>query len=232
MKKSTEQNLTPWGGGGVTGFMAVLLAIVQHSEERWAAEPSLQASPRLSVVFTLHASILNCTTFFASSITIITNHRGWKTLPVCVCWFAEGTFLSRPGRKWEAPRRREGPHNRFPERFEEGTTGEPRPLLSPGPWWCLRGHMDACLCAPSHQPILHPPPPPYTPPSPWQDRPREWVMAGVTWSSLLLMGIGSISSFSSPSHPTFKTFVLPFIRSPSPLSSLLRNLRHSVKTWR
>lgn len=178
MKKSTEQNLTPWGGWGVTGFMAVLLAIVQHSEERWAAEPSLQASSRLSVVFTLHASILNCTTFFASSITIITNHRGWKTLPVCVCWFAEGTFLSRPGRKWEAPRRREGPHNRLPERFEEGTTGEPRPLLSPGPWWCLRGHMDACLCAPSHQPILHPPPPPYTPPPPSVTGPSTWMSHG------------------------------------------------------
>lgn len=82
-----------------------------------------------------------------------------KTLPVCVgvqkahSWAGLG----------ESERLRRGQGDcktEFPERFEEGTNGRQRPLLSPGPCWCLRGHMDACLCVPSHQPILHPPPPP------------------------------------------------------------------------
>lgn len=76
-----------------------------------AAELNLQTSLHVSAelqmprVFMLHASLLNCATFSTSAITIITNQRGWRHSP-CVCWFPGGTFLSWPGRKWEAPERR------------------------------------------------------------------------------------------------------------------------------
>lgn len=133
-----------------------------------------------------------------------------KTLPVCVgvqkahSWAGLG----------ESERLRRGQGDcktEFPERFEEGTNGRQRPLLSPGPCWCLRGHMDACLCVPSHQPILHPPPPPLL-----RDRTVHVNESWPEWRGpLQLRGINSVcffvlffyflpSSFSSLSFPPRK----------------------------
>lgn len=136
-------------------------------------------------VFTLHASLLNWKTFFASAITIITNQRIWRHSPrvcMCVCMCVLVCRRHIPELAWEKVRgsaQERAPEKQNSQRgLRRGRLKSRGPLLSPGPRWCLRGHMDACFCAPSHQ-LIHPPSPPFPSSAAWQDRPREWVMARV-----------------------------------------------------
>lgn len=168
-----------------------------------------------------------------------------KPLPV---WCAEGTFLSWPGRKWEAPKRTEGLQNRIPRevwRGDELRAEAPfvtQALLVPqGPY----GRLPLCILASAHStPSSTPPhpqsPPRQLPPFPGQDRPREWVMAKVTWTQAHLSWGQFISFFffflPSSFFPlsllkNIHSFVLQSICTPIPLSSFLRHPGHSVKTW-
>lgn len=128
---------------GAVGFIAALPTIVPNIKE--AASPTASLHISAQTVLLQKKNGAGCyIRFRASAIKTITSQ--W----VLDCRRRIPELAHR-----ESERRSE---TDFPESFEEETTGEQRPLLSPGPRWSLRGHMGACLCAPSHQPILHPPP--------------------------------------------------------------------------
>lgn len=192
---------------------------------------SLHTSVQLQMpqVFMLHMSCLNCTTFFASVITIITNQRG-KAFPVCVCvcWFAEGTFLSRPGRKWEAPGGERDCKTEFPERFEEGTTGKQRPLfvtrallVPQGPY----GPLPLCTLTSAHSsPSTTPLSTSVTGPSTWMSHGRSEVAPGSLQFDSVFHLLFSFLHSLSPSHTTLNICV--YVRC-----LLLVSLCFSLSFW-
>ena len=145
-----------------------------------------------------------------------------KTLPVCVsvCELVCRRRIPEQAReKVRGSAEERGTAQQISQRGLRRGRLESRPLLSPGPWWCLRGHMDACLCAPSHQPILHPPPPP--PPPPLHDRTvhvneswPEWRGAHFCWweSAQSLLSLPPLTQHSK--HLYCRSSALPILSLP------------------
>lgn len=143
-------------------------------------------------MLTLHTSLLNCTTFFAATITIITNQWGWRHSPcVCACWSAEGTFLSWPGREWEDLEKRGTAKQNSQRGLRSGRLESRSPFCDPG-------LVGAChpLCS-------------MTGPSMWMSHGRSEVDP----SSLLLKGINSV--FPSLAIFFFFSLTLPYPLSPN-----------------
>lgn len=153
-----------------------------------------------------------------------------KPLPV---WCAEGTFLSWPGRKWEALQRTEGLQNRIPRevwRGDELRAEAPfvtQALLVPqGPY----GRLPVYPCI---SPFFTLPPP--------RDKtvhvneswaewhgPQPISVEGNQLFSFFLFLLLLLSLF--PSLKQYSSICIAFICTPIPLYSLLRRLGHSVKT--
>lgn len=152
-----------------------------------------------------------------------------KPLPV---WCAEGTFLSWPGRKWEAPQRTEGLQNRIPREVWRGDELRAEAPFVTQALLVLQGPYGRLPVYPCISPFFTLPPP--------RDKTvhvneswAEWhgpQPISVEGNQLFSFFISSFSSLSFPLLNNIHPFVLHFICTPIPLYSLLRHLGHSVKT--
>lgn len=152
-------------------------------------------------------ALLSCTAFLASAITIIANQRGWGYSPCVLLCRRHIPKLVRE-KVWGSAENRGTAKQNSQRGLRRGRMESGGPLCHPG----LVGASGAIWTPAYVYPHISPFFILFKPPTPtWQDSPREWVMAGVTWTTppLSLRGISSclpsfaIYSFSSSSQTTF-----------------------------